>query len=186
MTPDGSILDDVPESVFGEHNFYFWVKCVIDALDLLGSETDEDLKRMCQLLLDYHTGADVAPETIEGMRREIVRLGVDTSWKNTSPLGLKYRCLWAIASSREMNLADLYNWQYGVVTAFENINLHDDKEKEQALNALIRGNASTYGVDLHETERQAEQGLENVVVLLKQAEAILDLAALLLTHMEDE
>ena len=182
MTADGCILDDLPESVFGEHNFYFWVRCVIDAMDLLGPETDDNLKRMCQSLLDYHSGADVASETIDGMTREIVRLGVDTSWKNTSPLGLKYRCLWAIASSRKRNLADLYDWQYGVVTAFENLNLHGDKD--QALNVLIRGNALKYGIDLHETENQPGQGLQNVAALLTQAEAILNLAALLLAQGE--
>lgn len=184
MTPDGFILDNLPESVYEERNFYFWVRTVIDAIDLLGSETDDDLKRMCQSLLDYHAGADVASETINGMTREIVRLGVDTSWKNTSPFGLKYRCLWAIASSRKRNLADLYDWQYGVLTAFENINLHGDKD--QALNALIRGNASKYRVDLHETEDQTGQGLQNVAVLLTQAEAILNSAALLLAHAMEE
>ena len=43
-----------------------------------------------------------------------------------------------------------------------------------------------YGVDLHEEEGQTEQGVQNVEVLLKQAEAILNLAALLLAHAEDE
>ena len=184
MTNDVSILDNIPESVFEERNFYFWVRCVVDAMELLGPDTDEDLKRMCQSLLDYHAGADVAPEIIDGMTCEIVWLGVDTSWKNTSALGLKYRCLWAIASSRERNLADLYDWQYGVVTAFENINLHGDKE--QALNALVRENALKYGVDLHETEDQTGRGLRNVEVLLTQAEATLNLAALLLAHAMEE
>ena len=184
MTTDRFILDDIPESVFEERNFYFWVKCVVDALELIGPGTDSDLENMSRQLLDYYGAGDVNTETVEQIPREIVRLRGVGFWNDDTPIGLKYRCLWAIASSRERNLADLYDWQYGVVTAFDNINLGGDKD--QALNALIRENASKYGVDLCETEGQTEQGVQNVTVLLTQAEAILNLAASLLAHAEDE
>ncbi len=148
MTNDGSILDDLPESVFEERNFYFWVKCVIDALDLLGPETDSHLEEMSRLLLDYYGGADVSAEAVKQILREIVRLRGVGFWRDDSPIGLKYRCLYNLAYSREENLADLYYWQYGVESSFDLINLSNDNEKEQALNALIRENASKYGVDL--------------------------------------
>lgn len=75
-------------------------------------------------------------------------------WRDDSPIGLKYRCLYNLAYSREENLADRYYWQYGVESSFGLINLASDKEKEQALNALIRENASKYGVDLHEKDSE--------------------------------
>jgi len=186
MTTEGSILDDIPESVFEERNFYFWVKCVVDALDLIGPETDSHLENMIRLLLDYYGATDVSPEAVERIPREIVRLRGITYWQDDSPIGLKYRCINNLAHSREKNLEDLYYWQYGLVSSFDLITLDDDKEKEQALNALIRGNASKYGVNLHETKDQTGQDLQNVDVLLKQAEAILNLAALLLAHAEEE
>lgn len=186
MTPDGFILDDVSESVFGERNFYFWVRCVVDALDLIGPETDDHLENMIRLLLDYYSGADVSPEAVEQIPREIQRLRGITYSRDNSPLGLKYRCINNLAHSREKNLEDLYYWQYGLVSSFDLITLDNDKEKEQALNALIRENASKCGVDLHETKDQSGQKLQNVAVLLTQAEAILNLAALLLAHAEDE
>lgn len=186
MTPDGFILDNISESAFEERNFYFWVRCVIDALDLIGPETDSHLEEMSSLLLDYYGAADVSPDAIERIPREIQRLRGITYWRDNSPLGLKYRCINNLAYSREKNLEDIYYWQYGLVSSFDLINLDNDKEKEQALNALIRENASKYGVDLYETNGQAGQDLQNVAVLLTQAEAILNLAALILAHAEDE
>ena len=187
MTTDRFILDDIPESVFEERNFYFWVKCVVDALELIGPGTDSDLENMSRQLLDYYGAGDVNTETVEQIPREIVRLRGVGFWRDDSPIGLKYRCISNLAHSRERNREDPYYWWgYALKSSFELINFTDDKEKEEALNALIRENASKYGVDLHETEGQTEQGVQNVTVLLTQAEAILNLAALLLAHAEDE
>lgn len=149
MTISEFLIDHLPEKAYDQPNFCFWVRTVLDAMALLGPDSDDGLDRLSGLLVDYHSGADVAREDVEGVSREIVRLGVDTSWRNETPLGLKYRCLWAIGGSREQHLADLYNWQYGVVTAFNNINIRHDKD--QVLIGLILGNASRYGADLHET-----------------------------------
>src|ERR1051325_1703363 len=141
------LIDNVGEQAYGQPGFYFWIRTVIDAMDLLGPVTDPDLERLCRLLLDYHSGGQVGSEVIDGIRGEIKRLGF-TYGKGRTPLDLKYRCIWNIANSRERNLADLYDWQYGIVTAFQNINL--DGDKDQALIALIRGNASKSGMDLHD------------------------------------
>jgi len=180
-------LDCIPCDTFEEHNSYFWVKCVVDSLELIGSETDSHLENMIRLLLGYYDSDGVSTETIEQIPREIKRLRGITYSKDNSPIGLKYRCINNLAHSRERNREDPYYWWgYALKSSFDLINLSDDKEKEQALNALIRENALKYGVDLHETEGQTGQGLQNVTVLLTQAEAILNLAALLLAHAEDE
>jgi len=174
-------------NAFEERTFHFWVKCVIDALALLGPETDSHLEEMSRLLLDYSSGIDVSSGAIEQIPREIVRLRGVGFWRDDSPLGLKYRCISNLAHSREKNLEDPYYWWgYALQSSFDLINLNDDKEKEQALNALIRENALKYGVDIDETNGQTGQKLQNVTVLLTQAETILNLAALLLTHAEDE
>ena len=180
-------LDCIPCDTFEEHNSYFWVKCVVDSLELIGSETDSHLESMTRQLLNYYGVGDVNAETIEHIPREIVRLRGVGFWRDDSPIGLKYRCISNLAHSRERNREDPYYWWgYALKSSFELINFTDDKEKEEALNALIRENASKYGVDLHETEGQTEQGVQNVTVLLTQAVAILNLAALLLAHAEDE
>jgi len=186
MTPNDLPLDCIPYDAFEERNFYFWVRTVIDALDLIGPETDSHLENMSRLLLDYYGTPDVSPEAVERIPREIQRLRGITYSSDNSPIGLKYRCINNLAHSREKNLEDLYYWQYGVVSSFDLITLDNDKEKEQALNALIRENASKYGVNLCETKDQPGQKLQNVAVPLTQAEATLNLAALLLAHAEDE
>src|SRR5260221_6120600 len=113
------LIDNVQEQAYGPPNFYFWVRTGIDAMGLPGPETDPDLERLGGLLLDYHAGGQVASGAIEGIRSEIMSLGF-TYGKGSTPLDLKYRCIWNIADSRENNMADLYEWQYGVVTAFQN------------------------------------------------------------------
>ncbi len=152
MTTDEFSLSNFNDGAFEERNFYFWVKCVIDALDLIGPETDSHLENTKRLLLDYYGAANVSPEAVKQISREIVRLRGAAFWRDDSPIGLKYRCLYNLAHSREENLADLYDWQYGVESSFDLINLSNDKEKEQALNALVRENASKYGVNLYEQD----------------------------------
>lgn len=148
MTLDEFLLDDINPHAFGERNFYFWVRNVIDALALLGPETDINLESMSNLLLDYHAGGNVSLKSVKEIPGIIHQLRGDNCSQDNSPLGRKYRCLSSIASSREENLADLYDWQYGIVSSLGLINLYHDKD--QALIALIRENASKYGVDLHE------------------------------------
>ena len=45
--------------------------------------------------------------------------------------------------------AIFYYWQCGVESSFDLINLANDKDREQALNALIQENASKYSVVLY-------------------------------------
>jgi len=184
MTTDKFILDGIPESAFGEQNFSFWIKCVVDGMDLIGPETDSHLEDMIGALLDYYGSADVSPEVVERIPSEIVRLRGTGFWRDDSRLGLKYRCISNLACSREKNLEDLYYWQYGVESSFDLIDLHDDKA--QALVALIRGNASKLGVDLSNKEDRLERDLRNVMVLLEQAEMTLRLADTILNHAEEE
>ena len=154
MTLGEFLIDDISSQAYGQPNFLFWVRTVIDAMTLLGPETDADLERLTKRLLSYYVGADISPEDIDGtngINREIGRLGI-TSWKNQTPLAAKYRTLWAIAFSRERNLADLYDWQYGVVTAFQTVNYHNDKD--QVLIELVRSEAAKYGIDLYAGKEQ--------------------------------
>jgi len=44
---------------------------------------------------------------------------------------------------------NFYYWQYGIESSFDLINLSNDKDREQALDALIQENASKYGVVLY-------------------------------------
>ena len=147
MTINELILND-DLAVYGEPYFRFWTLTVIDAMGLLGTETDGDLQRLCQLLLDHHNGFGVKSEEVERIRQEIVRLRGAAFWGEETPLGLKYRCLNAIASSRVQRLANIHqSWQYGLVTAFQTINFQGDKD--EALIDLVQQNAAKYGVDLY-------------------------------------
>ena len=149
MTLDEFLIDDISPQAYDAPNFLFWVETVVDAMALLGPDTDANLERLTKRLLDYYAGADISPEDIDGtnsINREIGGLGV-TSWKNQTPLAAKYRTLWAIAFSRERNIADLYDWQYGVVTALQTINY--DNDQDQLLIEFVRSKAAEYGVNLH-------------------------------------
>jgi hypothetical protein len=147
MTID-EFLQNLPEKAFDHPNFYFWIRNVIDAIGLLGPETERDLERYSRLLLDHHSGVDISEGVLEDIRHDIVRTRGRGFWRDDSVMGLKYRCLNAIASTRDQNLADLYDWQYGIVTAFQLINLDD--RKDRALIDLIREHAQQYGVDLND------------------------------------
>ena len=146
MTVTELLLDD-DLVVYSKPYFLFWIITAIHAMTFLGPETDIDLKRLCQLLLDHYHELGVDSQAIDGIRHEIVRLRGINFWGETTPLALKYRCLNAIASSRKQSLDDIHSWQYGLVTAFQIINFHGDKE--EALIDLVRQNAAKYGVDLY-------------------------------------
>ncbi len=101
MTPNDLPLDCIPYDAFEERNFYFWVRTVIDALDLIGPETDSHLENMIRLLLGYYSGADVSPEAIERIPREILRLRGKTNISDNSPIGRKYRCTLSFERMRQ-------------------------------------------------------------------------------------
>ena len=150
MIEDDFSLYDFKASAFEERYFYFWVKCVIEALGLIGPETDNHLENMSRMLLDYYGGADVSSEAIEQIPREIVRLRGIGIRKDYSPIGLKYRCISSLAHSREKNLEDpVFWWFYALNSSFDLINLSNDKDA--TLNALVRENASNYNADIYET-----------------------------------
>lgn len=65
MTTDGFSVNDINYRASEERKFYFWVKYVVDALDLLGSETDGHLENMGRLLLDYYGAVNVSPKVIK-------------------------------------------------------------------------------------------------------------------------
>src|SRR5690349_893431 len=117
------MLDDylmsLSDAVFTRSYDAFWVGTVILLIDLLGSDTEPDLETLKRKLLDYHAGLDVSPDEIEDIPHEILRLRGPGFWRGTSPLGLKYRCINALASSAEQNDDDRYNWRYGVTTALQ-------------------------------------------------------------------
>lgn len=147
MTIDEFLIDYLDEQVYAEPNFRFWVQTVVDATALLGPDTDSDLERLILRLLDYHAWAEIDPEEIDGIRHEIVRLRGVAFWGDATIIALKYRVLNAIASSRGYNLAaGCANFQYGIVTAFQNTNYHGDKD--QALIALIQSNAARDKIEL--------------------------------------
>jgi len=142
MTIDEFLIEHLEPTLFEEPYFYFWVKTVLEAMELLGPETDDDLNRLRHLLLEYYTTDNIPAERIDDIPHEIVRLRGVSYWNDTSPLGLKYRCLNAVGSSIEANRADLDNWQYGIVTAFQLINL--DQNKDRILIERIREGVSKY------------------------------------------
>ena len=145
---DDYLTDHLDERAYDQPNFLFWVRTVCEAMSFLGPETDADLKDMLRQLQDHLAGAEVAAAVIDEMRRRIVRSMTINECEPASPLGLKYRRLNAIADSRERNLADLYDWQYGVVTAWQIINLRDDND--QALIQFIQQRAKEQNVELYE------------------------------------
>lgn len=147
MTIDEFLIDYLDEQAYSEPNFRFWVQTVVDAMALLGPDTDRDLERLTQRLWNYHAGTDVEAQEIDGIRHEVVCLRGVAFWGEATAIALKYRVLNAIASSREYNLeAGCDSFQYGIVTAFQNINY--DYKKDQALIALIQSNAARNKIKL--------------------------------------
>ena len=148
MTLFEFIMEHLSYKAESPPNFLLWVRSVLGAMVFLGPDTDADLERLIRELLDYYSGADIPGVRIDSIRREIVKLRGVQAWEDESTLGLKYRCLNAIATSREANMADIGEWEYGVVTAFEIVNTHHDKD--QFLINFIREQAKDQGVDLHD------------------------------------
>lgn len=154
MTTDEFSLYNFKSSAFEVRNFYFWVKCVIGALDLIGPETDNHLENMSRMLLDYYGGADMSSEAVERIPYAILRLRGKTNISDNSPIERKYRCINNLAHTREKNREDPhYWWVYALNSSFDLINLSNDKDA--ALNALVRENASKYNVDIYETDDEA-------------------------------
>ena len=119
---DEYLIDVLDDADFDEPNMLTWIRLVFDLTSLLGEETDIDLERMWATLLAHYETCCIADSEIEGMRSEIVRLRGVGFWRDDSPLGLKFRCLNAVATTRTENKRDLYNWRYGIVTAIQLIN----------------------------------------------------------------
>ena len=131
---------------FEERDYYFWVRTVVDALDLIGPETDSNLERMCRLLLEYAQSVEASPEAIEQIPLEIVQIRGGFYSRDNSPISRKYRCIRSLAHSRGKNHEDpAFWWAYALHSAFDLINFNNDNE--QAFNALICRNAAKYGVD---------------------------------------
>ena len=97
----------------------FWVRMTFDLMGTMGPETDPDLERLSTALMGYAEAPDTPAGTVRDIRSAIVHLRGPGFWRDNSVLGRKYRCLNAIASSREENEADVYNWAYGITTALD-------------------------------------------------------------------
>lgn len=118
-------LDD---ELFEQEFDGYWTTIVIQLMDLLGPATDTDLETIATRLRAYHGGANIEPDSIAGVPSEVVRLRGPGYWRDTSPIGLKYRCPSTIAATLEQKDADRYNWRYGVMTALQLINPSGDKD----------------------------------------------------------
>jgi hypothetical protein len=119
---DDYLIDVLDDTDFDEPYFLTWIRLVFEFTSLLGEDSDSDLERMWGTLLAYYESHRVPDSEIEDMRTEIVRLKGVGFWRDDSRLGLKFRCLNAVASTKAENEKDLYNWRYGVVTALQLIN----------------------------------------------------------------
>ena len=148
MFLDDFLADHLDERAYHQPNFYFWVRTVCEAMSFVGPETDADLEGMIRQLENHHAGHGVAADVVDKMRDQVVRLRGARFCADTTSLGLKYRCFNAIADSREQNLADLDNWQYGVRIAWQTINFYDDKDQE--LIQFIRHRAKEQKIELYE------------------------------------
>ena len=141
------MLDDyflsLDERFFSRRYDAFWVRTVLDLMGLLGEETDADLDRLIGTLRGYYKGTGVSGAEIDDVPHEIVRLRGPGFWRDDAALGLKYRCLNAIASSAEKNDGDPDDWQYGILTALQLINL--DQTKDEAIAARIQNGLA--GID---------------------------------------
>lgn len=128
------MLDDfilsLPPRYFERDFDAFWVRTIIALANQMGEETDAPLECLVARLLDYHSGGPTSGKEIDEIPHEIVRLRGPSYWRDDSVLGRKYRVINAIASSAAANDADPDNWMYGVVTAFQLLNLSGDKDDE--------------------------------------------------------
>ena len=148
MSLDDFLTDSVKEEAFYPPNFGFWIRTVVEAMAFLGPETDADLEGMSKLLLDFHSGADIDLKIINRIRHEIYALRGPAFCYDTTPLGLKYRCLNAIADSGQKSLSHTDALEYSFQVAFWFINHNNNLDQE--LIALIQESASKYGVSLFE------------------------------------
>jgi hypothetical protein len=129
MTLDEYLIYHLDPELFEAPFYRFWVETIVGALSLLGPETDPDLDTLINRLLQSYAKSEWPNKVGETIRDEIVRLKGSGFWHDDSPFGLKYRCLFAVGTSVEENSRDTENWQYGVVTAFQLINLNKDKDE---------------------------------------------------------
>jgi hypothetical protein len=147
VTLDCFLVDHLVPKAFDPPNYPFWVRTVIDATGFLGPQTDTSLERLTELLLSYHSGADMDDDTLLDYKGEILRPKGVAIYSDMSPLGLKYRSLMAVGLSRKTaKIND--TWQYGVVTAFELINY--GRNVDDSLIDLIRKRAHVQKVELYE------------------------------------
>ena len=143
-----SFFNRLPDKIFSIKYMPFWVETLTEAMKLHGPETDADLERLKQHLREYWAGAETDPKIVDRIPGEIWDLKYPGLWRDGTPLGIKYRCLYNMAFSREKYQADPANCDYGLDTAVRVINLHEDAVIDQALTALAEENAAKYGIDL--------------------------------------
>ena len=129
MTLDDFLMGELDEAFFEPSYRLFWIRTALSSMHVLGDETDAHLERFCETILKYYTGETPSKQVITSIPEEMSQLREIRSRSDNSVLGLKYRCVNAIAEE------DMYEWYYGIVPAFQLINFSD--QNDQVLVTLL-------------------------------------------------
>jgi hypothetical protein len=129
-------LDARSETDFLGENYPFWGRAVLTLMQRMGPETDPELERLIRIFEDYYSGGNT-DESIRAVRLQVSEARGLGFWRDDSVLGRKYRCLNAIATSvsdaasyRSTSGWLYHEWQYGLETAFDLIQLGGVGEAE--------------------------------------------------------
>lgn len=151
MTIDEFLIDDLGDDLLFVPSYHrFWVHMVLDCMDMIGNETEADLDRLCSVIRRLYFFDLVSVASLNSICSAIRPHTGNFAWKDNSVLGLKYLCLNALTASRRMERLSssftmddwLYEWKYGIVTAFQIINL--DEKKDRSLIERIQQGLSKY------------------------------------------
>jgi len=138
MTLDDFLLEGLDYVFMDARYMCFWITTILEAMPLLGPESDAGLERLCTILYDHCATNTLSAPLGKQVYQEVIALRGLGSSSDNSCLGLKYRCLKAIAAGLPRENSDGEDWQYCILTAFQLINYDGDKD-EVLLERIKRG-----------------------------------------------
>ena len=126
MKLNAFLLHECDYAIFQEPFFFFWIDTIIESFIFIDLYIEPLLDELIAELRLYYLNSNRSINL--AVRDKIERWKGKEFPKDNTPLGRKYRCLYAIATTIEVNMSDIDDWVYGIVTSFELINFKNDKD----------------------------------------------------------
>ena len=109
-TSIAAYLSELEPDLLTTERFAWWAMAVFDFCEELGLDDDPDLPEMQKLLCDYYRRRESEAD-VRQMRETIRRLRGDGFLQDDSLLGIKFRCLYAVASPIEEIAGNRERWR---------------------------------------------------------------------------